>query len=170
MGDTWFNPAKCEWTSTNVARGANSPATGPIATQFASSAPNLGLLGRRNELRSGTLIEQPSVREVDLGAIRGQCWPQSGADLGPFQRLGASRVLCRGCPPDALPPRQEFVESSDAGLTAEERQREDLVEPAMLARLPAQARCYRRHLAGELPIEEAGLGSGGGGGRSAALQ
>eukprot|EP00930_Biecheleria_cincta_P030671 TRINITY_DN21247_c0_g1_i1.p1 TRINITY_DN21247_c0_g1~~TRINITY_DN21247_c0_g1_i1.p1 ORF type:complete len:248 (+),score=49.98 TRINITY_DN21247_c0_g1_i1:31-744(+) len=47
------------------------------------------------------------------------------------------------------------VESSDEALTAAERERENAVEPAMIERLPAHARIYRRHLSGELTLEEA---------------
>mmetsp|Transcript_27614 Transcript_27614/g.69905 ORF Transcript_27614/g.69905 Transcript_27614/m.69905 type:complete len:185 (-) Transcript_27614:16-570(-) len=48
-----------------------------------------------------------------------------------------------------------FHESSDAALTAAEREREDAVEPAMTARLLPQAKIYRRYLAGEISLEEA---------------
>eukprot|EP00933_Yihiella_yeosuensis_P032974 TRINITY_DN2665_c7_g1_i1.p1 TRINITY_DN2665_c7_g1~~TRINITY_DN2665_c7_g1_i1.p1 ORF type:complete len:262 (+),score=61.08 TRINITY_DN2665_c7_g1_i1:65-787(+) len=49
----------------------------------------------------------------------------------------------------------ETLESSDASLTEAERERENIVEPAMMERLPAHARIYQRHLSYELDIEEA---------------
>eukprot|EP00416_Gambierdiscus_australes_P045046 CAMPEP_0171103378 /NCGR_PEP_ID=MMETSP0766_2-20121228/58886_1 /TAXON_ID=439317 /ORGANISM="Gambierdiscus australes, Strain CAWD 149" /LENGTH=221 /DNA_ID=CAMNT_0011563797 /DNA_START=44 /DNA_END=709 /DNA_ORIENTATION=+ len=48
-----------------------------------------------------------------------------------------------------------FLESSDEGLTAEEREREAAVEPAMIARLPPQCRIYRKFLEGAISLEEA---------------
>mmetsp|Transcript_86844 Transcript_86844/g.246278 ORF Transcript_86844/g.246278 Transcript_86844/m.246278 type:complete len:219 (+) Transcript_86844:74-730(+) len=56
---------------------------------------------------------------------------------------------------DGLPIAFECVESSDEDLTQAEREREVVVEPAMLERLPAHARIYRRHMAGELTLQEA---------------
>ena len=40
------------------------------------------------------------------------------------------------------------VASSDAGLTASERERENIVEPAMTERLPGHSRVYLRYTPG----------------------
>jgi len=56
---------------------------------------------------------------------------------------------------EGLPTVFECIESSDEALTPAEREREEVVEPAMLERLPAHARIYRRHINGELSLQEA---------------
>eukprot|EP00427_Karlodinium_veneficum_P026820 CAMPEP_0169208770 /NCGR_PEP_ID=MMETSP1016-20121227/14313_1 /TAXON_ID=342587 /ORGANISM="Karlodinium micrum, Strain CCMP2283" /LENGTH=209 /DNA_ID=CAMNT_0009286175 /DNA_START=48 /DNA_END=675 /DNA_ORIENTATION=+ len=48
----------------------------------------------------------------------------------------------------------QFSGSDDLG-TAAEREREVLVEPAMIERLPPQARIYRRYYEGQISLEEA---------------
>merc|ERR1740121_417899 len=48
-----------------------------------------------------------------------------------------------------------FMGSSDEDLTEAERERESAVEPAMIARLPPQARIYRRYYEGTLTLAEA---------------
>merc|ERR1712217_481893 len=49
----------------------------------------------------------------------------------------------------------DFLGSSDEGLTATEREREEAVEPAMIERLPPQLRIYRRLYEGKISLEEA---------------
>merc|ERR1712091_824029 len=49
----------------------------------------------------------------------------------------------------------EFVASSDAGLTPAERERENVVEPAMTERLPGHSKVYLRYYSGEISLLEA---------------